>query len=156
MVYSKYKYILLFLCLFTCWEDHTGKTETPAILSTIGATMGCDKIGPIIGNDLRNWTIIPKKSPNKPKMPTVSIMNPTKVHLIKIRSIPVIKHKDPRLFVGLLKNTVVFCKPIINTTPIKNNILPRANNALSKKVMIPNRKNPNPPKVNATPNSTYD
>lgn len=64
------------------------------------------------------------------------------------------KHKDPRLFVGLVKNTVVFCKPIINTTPIKNKILPKANNALSKKVRIPNRKKPNPPKVKATPNST--
>lgn len=36
---------------------------------------------------------------------------------------------------------------------MRKRILPRASNALSKKVRIPNKKKPTPPKVNATPNS---
>lgn len=110
----------------------------------------------MIGNDLKNWTTIPKKSPNKPKIPTVSTINPIKVHFARIRRIPEIKHKEPRLFVGLVKKIVVLCNPIINTTPMRNRILPRASNALSKKVRIPKKKKPTPPKVNATPNSTLN
>lgn len=39
---------------------------------------------------------------------------------------------------------------------MRNRILPRASNALSKKVRIPKKKKPTPPKVNATPNSTLN
>lgn len=63
------------------------------------------------------------------------------------------KKIEPRLLFGLVKKTRVFCVPIINTTPIKNNRLPNASKARSKKVTIPNKKNKNPPNVNATPNS---
>lgn len=107
----------------------------------------------MIGKALKNWTIIPKKSPNKPMIPRDSTINPTKVHLERINNMPNTKKMDPRLFVGRVKKMTVFCGPMINTTPVKNKILPRAKRALSKNVIIPKRKNKNPPNVNATPNS---
>jgi len=104
--------------------------------------------------DLKNWTITPKKSPNRPTIPSDSIINPRNVHLIRIRNIPNRKKIDPRLLFGLVKNTTVFWEPIINMTPIKNKRLPRASKARSKNVIIPNMKKRNPPNVNATPNSS--
>lgn len=87
---------------------YTGRTLTPASLSTTGAITGCDSIGPMIGMDLRNWTITPKKSPNSPKIPNDSIMKPRKVCFIRINSIPKIKKIEPRLLFGLEKNINVF------------------------------------------------
>lgn len=135
------------------YQSYTGNTLTPASLSITGAITGCDKIGPIIGIDLKNCTITPKKSPNKPIIPNDSIMKPMNVHLIKIKIIPNKKKIDPRLLFGLVKKITVFCEPMINMTPIRNNTLPNANKARSKNVIIPNTKKRKPPNVNATPNS---
>lgn len=54
---------------------------------------------------------------------------------------------------GLIKKLYVLWGPIISNTPIKNKRLPNASNARSNNVKIPNKKNRQPPKVNATPNS---
>lgn len=98
--------------------------------------------------------MIPKKSPNKPKIPIVSTINPVNVHLERIIKIPMVKQIEPRLLLGLVKNTTVFFGPIINITPLKNKILPNANSARSKKVNIPKIKHKNPANVKTTPNST--
>lgn len=133
--------------------DYTGSILIPASLSTIGATTGCDNTGPITGKDLKNCTITPKKSPNKPTIPRDSTRNPTNVHFIRISSTPNTKNIDPRLLAGLVKKIYVFCGPMINKTPIRNRILPNASKARSKNVKTPKTKNRNPPKVKATPNS---
>lgn len=72
---------------------------------------------------------------------------------IKINKIPIKKHNEPRILLGLVKNVMVLCGPIINTNPIINNTFPKAKNPLSKNVIIPNKKKKNPPAVNPTPNS---
>lgn len=87
---------------------HTGNTLMPANLSITGAITGFDNKGPMIGKDLKNWTIIPKKSPNSPIIPRDSTRKPIKVHFIRIINIPRLKKKEPRLFVGLEKNITVF------------------------------------------------
>lgn len=103
--------------------------------------------------DLKNWIIVPKKSPNNPKIPKLSNINPINDRFIKINNIPIIKHKLPLNLVGRLKNEIVLCGPIINVIPIINNILPRARNPESKNVKIPKIKKKIPPAVNPTPNS---
>ena len=80
-------------------------------------------------------------------------MKPEKVHFNNIKKAPTRKNREPRLLFGLVKKIYVFCEPIIKITPIKNKTLPKANNARSKKVNIPNKKKRKPPKVKATPNS---
>lgn len=135
--------------------DYTGRTLTPASLSTTGAITGWESIGPMIGIDLRNWTITPKKSPKSPTIPSDSIIKPRNVCFISIKRIPKTKKMDPRLLFGLEKNIKVFWVPMINMTPIRKRIFPRASRARSKKVKMPITKNRNPPKVNATPNSVW-
>ena len=107
----------------------------------------------MIGIDLKNCTITPKKSPKRFTIPSDSIIKPKNVHFIKIIKAPTRKKSEPRLLFGLVKNMYVFCEPIIKNTPIKNKILPKANKARSNKVNTPNKKKRKPPKVKATPNS---
>lgn len=57
--------------------------------------------------DLKNWMIVPKKSPKRPKIPKHSIKNPINVHFIKIRNIPNEKHNVPLILVGLVKKVTV-------------------------------------------------
>ncbi|OBA27911.1 hypothetical protein HANVADRAFT_22814, partial [Hanseniaspora valbyensis NRRL Y-1626] len=95
-------------------------------------------ISPMIGNDLRNWMIIEKKSPNKFRIPKNSIIKPINVHFInKIKKIPEKKQILPLLLFCLVKKTTVLFCPIIKNIPIRNSILPLASNALSKNVNIP-------------------
>lgn len=81
------------------------------------------------------------------------MINPINDLFAKIRSIPVQKHNVPLIFVGLVKNVMVRCGPIIKINPITNNMLPKAKNAESKNAIIPNRKKKIPPAVKPTPNS---
>lgn len=74
---------------------------------------------------------------------------------IKINKMPNPKHKVPLILVGLVKNVIVLCGPMININPIINNIFPKAKKPESKKVIIPNKKKKNPPAVNPTPNSEF-
>ncbi|EGA77272.1 Got1p [Saccharomyces cerevisiae VL3] len=111
-------------------------------------------MGPIMGIDLKNCTMTPKKSPKRPIIPRDSIIKPKNVHFNSIKKAPTRKNSEPRLLFGLVKKIYVFCEPIIKNTPIKNKILPKANRARSKKVNIPNKKKRKPPKVKATPNSS--
>lgn len=97
--------------------------------------------------------MVPKKSPNKPKIPKLSIMKPKNDLFIKISNIPKAKHKVPLILVGLVKKVTVLCGPMIKIKPIKNKMLPRAKKPESKKVIIPRRKKMNPPAVKPTPNS---
>lgn len=96
-------YHVLRTCIIHIYS-YTGSTLIPASLSTTGATAGCDRIGPTIGKDLRNCTATPKKSPNRPMMPSDSIKNPMKVHLERINNTPSTKKNDPRLLFGRVKN----------------------------------------------------
>lgn len=125
----------------------------PASLSTMGATAGCDSSGPISGSERRNWTTTPKKSPNRPTMPSDSTRNPIKVHFMRMSRTPNTRNTEPRRLAGLVKKTYVFCGPMISRTPARNRMLPRARRARSKKVKMPKVKNRNPPNVKATPNS---
>lgn len=86
-----------------------------------GAMYGFDSIGPMIGILLRNVIITAKKSPKSCSMPMASTMNPTNDHFIKMRTIPSTKKIVPRIFVDRVKNTTVFCGPMISTTPMTNN-----------------------------------
>jgi hypothetical protein len=84
-----------------------GNVLIPASLSIVGATYGCDNKVPTYGTDLKNWTIVPKKSPNNPKIPNDSKMNPKKECFNKINKIPNMKHKLPRILLGLVKKVIV-------------------------------------------------
>lgn len=110
-------------------------------------------MGPIMGIVLKNVTTTPNTSPKRPSIPNDSIENPTNVRLQRINAIPVIKHIEPRLFVGLEKNARVAEGPIRSVTPITKRMLPSARSALSKSVKIPHVKKSAPPKVKAAPNS---
>lgn len=125
----------------------------PASLSMVGAIKGWLNKSPMYGIDLRNCTIVPKKSPKRPSIPKLSMINPKNDLFIKIKSIPMQKHMVPLIFVGLLKNVIVRCGPIINIKPITNKIFPNAKNAESKNAIIPKMKKKKPPAVNPTPNS---
>lgn len=103
--------------------------------------------------DLRNWTMVPKKSPNKPKIPRLSIRKPIKDFFNNMSIIPTQKQSEPRILVGLVKNVVVLWGPIIKINPITNKIFPRANRPESNSVSMPNRKKKSPPAVKPTPNS---
>lgn len=81
----------------TC-RAYIGKTLTPASLSTTGATIGCDKNGPMTGIDLRNCTNVAKNSPKSAKMPKVSMTNPKKECFVKMRTMPIAKQIVPRIF----------------------------------------------------------
>lgn len=96
---------------------------------------------------------MPKKSPNNPKIPKLSIINPKKDLFMRIKMIPKQKQKVPLNLFGLLKNEIVRCGPIINTSPITKRMLPNARNAESKNANMPNMKKKNPPAVKPTPNS---
>ena len=106
-----------------------------------------------MGIVLKNVTTTPNTSPKRPSIPNDSIENPTNVRLQRINAIPVIKHIEPRLFVGLEKNARVAEGPIRSVTPITKRMLPSARRALSKSVKIPHVKKSAPPKVKAAPNS---
>lgn len=103
--------------------------------------------------DLKNVTIVPKKSPNNPRIPKLSMMNPMKLLFIKINKIPNPKNTVPLILVGLVKKVIVLWGPIIKIIPITNNMLPSAKNPESKNVIIPKIKNRTPKLVNPTPNS---
>ncbi len=45
--------------------------------------------------------------PNKASIPKLSIKNPVNGHLNKIKKIPNVNAIEPRIFVGLVKNTTV-------------------------------------------------
>lgn len=66
--------------------------------------------------------MIAKKSPKSCSIPTASTIKPTKLYLNSISKIPVAKHMVPRIFVERVKNTTVFCGPIMSTTPMTNRI----------------------------------
>lgn len=102
--------------------------------------------------DLKNCTIVPKKSPNNPNIPKLSNMNPTKDHLIKISIIPNAKQTVPLILVGRVKKETVRCGPIIRMRPIIKSKLPKARSPESKNVNIPNMKKKIPPAVKPTPN----
>lgn len=91
--------------------------------------IGLLNTSPIYGIDLKNWIMVPKKSPKSPRIPKLSIINPIKVLLIRINSIPIQKQIVPRTLVGLVKNVTVLCGPIININPVTNKIFPRASKA---------------------------
>lgn len=133
-------------------EDHIGRTLTPASLSTTGATIGCDRNGPMMGIDLRNCTNVAKNSPKRAKMPNVSMTNPKKECLVKIRMIPIAKQMVPRIFWGLLKKYSVFCVPMIKKIPTRKEILAIASNPASKRDTTPNRNKSVPAEVKNTPN----
>ncbi|EMG47931.1 hypothetical protein G210_1594 [Candida maltosa Xu316] len=137
--------------------NQTGKVLLliPANSSTVGAMNGKFKKSPIYGIDLKNWIIVPKKSPNNPKIPKLSNMNPMNDLFKKINNIPSRKHTSPSILLGRSKNRTVRCGPMINVIPMMNNILPKAKNPESKNVMIPKMKKKIPPAVNPTPNSLY-
>lgn len=118
-----------------------------------GSIAGCFKIGPMIGNDLRNSTMVPKKSPKRNKIPTDSNPNPMKECFIKIRKIPPKKKRVGLIFVGRAKKYIVLEGPIMSTTPIMNKMLPIASKLESKNVTMPRRKNTTPAAVDATPYS---
>lgn len=103
--------------------------------------------------DRKNWTMVPKKSPNNPKIPKLSNTNPTNDRFIKINKIPTAKHNVPLILVGRVKNVTVRCGPIINTNPMMKRMLPKARNPESKKAMMPKMKKKIPAAVNPTPNS---
>ena len=103
--------------------------------------------------DLRNWTIVPKKSPNKPKIPMLSIIKPMKDFFINMNIMPTQKQIEPRILVGLVKNVVVLWGPIMKINPITNKIFPKAKKPESNSVSTPNRKKKSPPAVKPTPNS---
>lgn len=112
---------------------------------------GCFKIGPIIGKDLRNSTIVPKKSPKRNKIPMDSTPNPMKECLVKMRMMPPKKKSVGFIFVGRAKKYIVLDGPIISTTPMMNKMLPIASKLESKNVTMPRRKNTTPAAVDATP-----
>lgn len=96
-LWEKNKYNIYFQFIYT------GRTLTPAILSRTGAITGWESNGPIIGKDLKNWTITAKKSPNKPNIPKLSIKNPKNDLFVKIKNIPNKKQTLPLIFWGLEK-----------------------------------------------------
>ena len=110
-------------------------------------------MGPITGILRKNWTMVPKKSPNNPKMPASSNINPINACFIRIKAIPAKKHIVPRILLGRLKNESVRSGPMIRMMPIKKRMLPRARSPRSKRVIIPRKKKKMPPAVNPTPNS---
>ncbi len=59
------------------------------------------------GIERKNCTIVPKKSPNKPKIPKLSTTKPMKDHFNKMSTIPRQKQNVPRSLLGLLKNAIV-------------------------------------------------
>ncbi|CAI8507539.1 hypothetical protein CAS74_002432 [Pichia kudriavzevii] len=129
-----------------------GRTRTPAILSTTGATIGWDKNGPMTGIDLKNWTRVAKNSPNKASIPNVSTTNPINGRLERMRMIPIAKASVPRIFSGLVKKYRVFCGPIIRQIPTKKSILAIDSKPASKKDIIPRKKSRAPAEVKKTPN----
>ena len=82
-------------------------------------------------------------------------MKPKNECFNKIKKIPNMKHKLPRILLGLVKNVIVLCGPMMRTNPIMNKTFPKAKKPESKKVKIPNIKKKNPPAVKPTPNSTF-
>lgn len=118
-----------------------------------GSMAGCFKIGPMIGKDLKNRTIVPKKSPNKNIMPTLSTINPINECLVKINAMPPKKNKVGLIFVGLAKKYIALDGPMIKITPMTKRMLPIARRLESKKVIMPKKKNTTPAAVDATPYS---
>lgn len=114
--------------------------------SLTGAIRGELRIGPIMGRDLKNPIMTPKKSPNRIRMPNSSIMNPINEYLNKISPTPRMKHTVPFNFCGgrLKKKLNVFWSPIIRNRPARNRILPKARRAESKNVMMPRIKKKTP------------
>lgn len=100
---------------------------------------------------LKNWTMVPKKSPNKERMPTPSTIKPMKECLNKMRVIPPKKKIVGLIFVGLAKKYMVLVGPMIKTTPMTNKMLPIAKRLESKKAKIPRRKKTTPAAVDTTP-----
>ncbi|GEQ67293.1 hypothetical protein JCM33374_g957 [Metschnikowia sp. JCM 33374] len=110
-------------------------------------------MGPITGNDLRNRTIVPKKSPKRNKIPTDSTANPMKERFIKMRMMPPKKKSVGFILVGRAKKYMVRAGPMISTTPIINKMFPIASKSESKNVNIPRMKKTTPAAVDATPYS---
>jgi hypothetical protein len=123
----------------------------------VGAIYGLDNNGPIRGNDLKKLIITEKKSPNKNDL------------LAKISKIPPRKHKEPLALLRRVKKTTVFWAPIIKVIPIRKRIwlespqfyrlcqltLPNANNAESKKNIMPRPKKTSPCQNGIDPTCVY-
>jgi hypothetical protein len=114
--------------------------------SLTGAIWGELRIGPIMGRDLKNPIMTPKKSPNRIRIPKSSIINPINAYLNKINATPRMKHTEPFSFCGgrLKKKLNVLWGPIIRNRPARNRILPKARRAESKNVMMPRMKKKTP------------
>lgn len=82
---------------------HTGKVSKPATRFTQGSTIGCFKIGPIIGKARKNSTMVPKKSPKRNMIPMLSIIKPMNECLVKINAMPPKKKRVGLILVGLAK-----------------------------------------------------
>lgn len=78
--------------------------------------------GPTIGTFLANPAIVPRKSPNRMKMPYSSTRNPTRAQRIKIRVRPAKKAAVPLSFWRRAKKSAVFWGPIIIVRPRRKRI----------------------------------
>lgn len=87
------------------------------LLSTIAPIYG-----PMTGIFLAKPAIVPRKSPNKIKMPYNSTKNPINGHLMRISVSPAKKAPVPLSFCFRAKNNIVFCGPIIMVSPIRKRI----------------------------------
>lgn len=78
--------------------------------------------GPIIGIFLAKPAIVPKKSPNKMKIPYNSTRNPIKGQRIRISNRPAKKAAVPLSFWRRAKKRSVFWGPIMIVRPIRKRI----------------------------------
>lgn len=97
--------------------------------------------------------MVPRKSPNKDKMPMPSMRKPINRCFRRIKRIPPKKNNVGFIFVGLAKKYTVLVGPMIKTTPRTNKMLPIAKRLESKKVITPRRKRTTPAAVAPTPYS---
>jgi hypothetical protein len=89
--------------------------------------------GPITGTFLAKPAIVPKKSPNRIKMPYSSTTKPTNGHLSKMSVMPPANAAVPLSFCRRAKKSSVFCGPMMMVRPIRKRMLPIASMARSKK-----------------------
>lgn len=60
-------------------------------------------MGPMMGNDRKNSTMVPKKSPKRKRIPTDSTAKPTNERFIKINVMPPKKNNVGLILFGLAK-----------------------------------------------------
>lgn len=133
---------------------HTGSICTSASLSTVGATLGLVSSGPMTGSCRKNDTTTPKKSPNRFRIPNISIKNPTNERRYRIRIIPRANRTVPLTLRGRVKNAIVLGAPMIRMMPAMKRTLPKANSRASKSITTPSKKQNTPPAIIPAPHST--